>query len=293
MAKCRSHPNNMQPDNTGWLRLAESRRANDRWQRVIRVQAVRVLTALGVPIDGLKALPDLPSDAEGLLIYGSRARGDAVPGSDVDLLAMVATSRPSMSVGEVSISFYTADQLSTGVGTLFGAHLKRDAKVIWDQQGRLGRAIEAMGDVDTGRLFARAGQMAELFTSLEEDLPKYLPGLLREARYLLRSCLYAQAMAANAPCFSVRELANRHGDPNLARLLASRQKSESKVSDLHECLFRLRSIIGEFPPSRNGSLEATVVNEWGKPSDLLSMSFMALGLSGAGSDYAEVEKILL
>jgi hypothetical protein len=29
------------------------------------------------------------------------------------------------------------------------------------------------------------------------------------------------------------------------------------------------------------------------PGDLLSMAFMALGITGEGSDYAEVEKILL
>jgi hypothetical protein len=55
----------------------------------------------------------------------------------------------------------------------------------------------------------------------------------------------------------------------------------------------LGGIVGEFPRSRHGSLEATIVNEWGRPSDLLSMAFMALGATGNGSDYAEVEKILL
>lgn len=129
--------------------------------------------------------------------------------------------------------------------------------------------------------------------SPEHDLPKYLPGLLREARYLLRSCLYAQAIAAGNPCFSVRELAVRHGDPHLAQLLASRQPGEPSISELTECLSRLRRIIGDFPPSRNGSLEATVVNEWDRAGDLLSMAFLALGITGQGSGYAEVEKILL
>ena len=52
-------------------------------------------------------------------------------------------------------------------------------------------------------------------------------------------------------------------------------------------------MIGEFPRNRHGSLEATIVNEWGCPSDVLSMAFMALGATGTDSDYAEVEKILL
>jgi hypothetical protein len=193
----------------------------------------------------------------------------------------------------VNVSYYTVEQLSTGIGTLFGAHLKRDGKIVGDESGRLSLAVEKMGEVDTDRLLARALTMSELFTSPERDLPKYLPGLLRQARYLLRSCLYAQAIADCDPCFSVRELAVRHGDPNLARLLASRQPAGATAADLEECLSRLRGIIGEFPPSKHGSLEATVVNEWGQASDILSMAFMALGATGKGSDYAEVEKILL
>jgi len=212
---------------------------------------------------------------------------------DLDLLGLVNAPRPSTHSGDVNISYYTCDQLSTGVGTLFGAHLKRDAKILWDNDGCLGRAVENMGEVNTNRLLARARRMSELFTSPERDLPKYLPGLLRQARYLLRSCLYAQTIAGGDPCFSVRELADRHGDPNLARLLASSQPGKATGADFEECLSRLRGIIGDFPTSEHGSLEATVVNEWEQPSDVLSMAVMALGAAVEGSDYAEVEKILL
>src|SRR5690606_11421145 len=115
----------------------------------------------------------------------------------------------------------------------------------------------------------RARRMSELFTNPERDLPKYLPGLLRQARYLLRSCLYAQAIADGAPCFSVRELAVRHGDQHLVRLLASRQADAATRTDFDDCVSRLQGITGEFPRSSHGSLEACVVNEWGEASDIL------------------------
>ena len=83
------------------------------------------------------------------------------------------------------------------------------------------------------------------------------------------------------------------GDPCLARLLASWQPGDATAHDLEECLSRLRGIVGKFPSSEHGSLEATIVNEWGRPGDILSIAFMALGATVNGADYAEVEKILL
>lgn len=259
---------------------------------MIRQAVVEGLQQLGVPTRMLDSLPKFEA-TRGVLVFGSRARGDAVTGSDLDLLALVHTPRPSADDGNVSVSYYTSDQLASGVGTLFGAHLKRDAKVLWDPDGTLDQALASFGDVETNRLFDRALQMSTLFTSLERDLPKYLPGLLREARYLLRSCLYARAIASGDPCFSVRELANRSDDPQLVSLLASRQEGPPTVDELNGCLVRLKKIIGEFPMNKHGSLEATIVNEWDRPGDLLSMAFLALGVTGKGNEYAEVEKILL
>jgi len=256
-------------------------------------EILRALRELGVPSRLVRTFPRLPRDTDGVLIYGSRARGDSLDDSDLDVLALVPAARASWSVGDISVSFYTADQLASGVGTLFGAHLRRDSKLLWDPTGLLQRNVGAMGAVDTRRLIQRAHAMSALLTTQDLDLPKYLEGLLRQARYLLRSCLYAQAIDDGEPCFSVREISRRLSDPSLVELLASRQRSVPSQRALDECVRRLRDLVGEFPESVHGSLEATVVNEWGKKSDLLSASFLALGTTGAGSMYAEVDKILL
>ena len=258
-----------------------------------RPQLLESLAKLAVPDELAGCVPAMPINSSGLLLYGSWARGDAVPGSDLDLLAIVEQPRPSIYSGDVSVSHYTIAQLESGRGTLFGAHLKRDAKVLWDPRGELGVALSRMGEVDTERLFSRARNMSRILGCPGMDLPKYLPGLLREARYLLRSCLYARAIAEGKPCFSVREIAQRNADPPLASLLSSRHTTEPSVAELTECISRLEVILGQLPKNAHGSLEALIVNEWTNGGDLLSMAFMALGATGDDSDYAEVDKILL
>lgn len=258
-----------------------------------RSQVVSSLVALGVQPDVLQSFPEIPADVSAIMVYGSQARGDAIPGSDLDILALASSGRPSTYSGDTNISYYTAAQLQCGIGTLFGAHLKRDGKILADPKGELATVLDSIGDVDTPRLLERSLNLSQLFTCPERDLPKYLPGLVRQARYLLRSCLYAQAIADGEPCFSVRELSIRHRDPELVHLLSSRHSREPTLEDYRQSTSRLKEIVGPFPPNPHRSLEATIVNEWETNGDLLSMAFLALGITGQETDYAEVEKILL
>ena len=276
----------------GVERIEGSRRADG--SASTRTLVLKRLDDLGVPEEIRESFPDLPADLRALMVYGSRARGDAVPTSDLDALGLTNSSRSTRSSGLTNLSFYTVSELRSGIGTLFGEHLRRDGRILFDPDGDLAEVLEGMDRVDTRRVFERSLAMAALFTTLDADIPKYLFGLTRAARYLLRSSLYAKTIAEGKMCFSVRELAERYDEPALVELLASRPAMEPTLEDLQECTSRLATLVGDFPVNPHGSLESTVVNEWDRPGDILSMAFMALGSAGDGlSDYAEVGKILL
>ena len=135
--------------------------------------------------------------------------------------------------------------------------------------------------------------MGKILTCPEMDLPSIWQVFCVRPGTCCVAVSYARAIAEGDPCFSVREIAERNADPSLVSLLASRQVKEPSIDDLTECVSRLEAIVGSLPMNPHGSLEALVVNEWYSGGDLLAMAFMALGIAGGESDYAEVDKILL
>lgn len=235
----------------------------------------------------------LPEEAQGLIIYGSRARGDHIATSDLDLLAVVPEMRRGFTAGSVSVSCYTRDQLATAKGTLFGAHLRRDSRVLLDPNLGLADLLEDMGDVDTDRLLERIRRFSCVLNANPDDRSRSLKGLVRQARYLLRSAMYGLAIREGEPCFSVRELAERHHDPQLVGLLASRPPADATPSELDTLCERLSSLLGQLPDNPHGSLDALIVNEWNSDPELVSIAVMARGHESRSDPYEEIAKVLL
>lgn len=122
-----------------------------------------------------------------------------------------------------------------------------------------------------------------------------LPGLVRLARYLLRTAVYAQAMRIGPPCFSVRELASKFGDPDLATLLASDPivTGPPTIDILEDLVKRLTTIVGPLPPNTYGSISALAVATWDEDRILATLAIRAASDDENTLDYSDLPKVLL
>lgn len=256
----------------------------------------RALRRLGVDEHLIAtAIHLLPGEAVAALAYGSRARGDHKETSDLDMLTLVDVPCGSRSLGGVNVSCYTVDQLSDARGTLFGMHLRRDGVVLWDPGVLLRPLLATLCDPDPSRLFARLRDLAVMLDVPPCDQTRYASGLARVARYFLRTAIYVQALAAGQPCFSVRELAARHSEPELVALLSSDPAQQGPVDAalVRDLTARLAAVVGPLPANQLGSLRALVVGDWYEHPERAALATLALAGHGQEFDYARLPKVLL
>jgi hypothetical protein len=234
----------------------------------------------------------------GLLLYGSRARGDYLDHSDFDVLRLARGDFHTFKLRRLSVSTYTAEQLGGASGTLFGTHLLRDGRVLFDPAGELAEALSLIAPATPGALLATVRRYSMILDLPASERSGHLPGLVRLTRYLLRTAVYAKAMLQGKPCFSVRELAIRFDDPALATLLASDTDLLAPASPalMDELTSRLVAIVGPLPYNRFGSLAATATGMWDGDRNLAALAVRAGSEDDDDADsldYSDLPKVLL
>ena len=238
----------------------------------------------------------LPDRAIGVLLYGSYARGDFTPDSDVDLLLLRSRPAGTVQSGRISVSTYTPAQLTSAARTLFGMHLARDGAILHDTQGQLRSILTRMGKPVPQEVFGRIRHLAAILDVPEQDENKYTAGLTRVARYLLRTAIYVAAIEQGEPCFSVRELAVRLNDPDLVTVLSANPAVSvpPSVDSLSGLRRRLKDVVGPLATNSHGALRNLVIAEWYEDSDRATLGTLALTRDDAGLfDYAALPKVLL
>ncbi|WP_241479804.1 nucleotidyltransferase domain-containing protein [Mycolicibacterium neoaurum] len=256
------------------------------------------LVDFGIPIAMVDQICErLDKNVVGVLMYGSWARHDAGPESDLDILILTNDTANYTTVEappKLSVSRYTRDQLQGAAETLFGMHLARDGVIVYDEHNQLETILKSFSAPNPRHLIERVRKFSLVFDIPNDELTTYLVGLCKLARYLLRSTIYAIALEQGAPCFSVRELSERFNDPSLATILSSHPGvyPAPSAAVLDDLLLRLRKAVGE--PERNpfGTIHSLIVGYWDDDPELAQLATLALG-SGDALPYSEIPKVVL
>jgi hypothetical protein len=260
------------------------------------VPVAQRLEALGVPV---RLVSDLQAKLAGtcraLLLYGSWARGDADEHSDLDVLAVDYSGAVPRQGGDVSLSFYSENELRDSTGTLFGHHLSRDGVILYDREGVLASVLPAIRPPGPGTVQARIRSLSAVLDVPDQDTTTYMDGLTKVARYLLRSALYAQALDSGAPCYSVREIAQRRAEPELEAILSSHgdKRPPATRAVLRDLTARLTDAVGGLAANPFGSLHDLIEGAWDENRELSNFAVLCLPADDDELPYDELPKVVL
>lgn len=235
----------------------------------------------------------LPKRAAGVILYGSVARGDTSPASDIDLLVVTDRPRRTAARGRVNVTTYDALQFASAQGTLYGMHISRDGLILHDSGGTA-VSIAVFGEVEVNRLTQRLERLAALLELPEREIKENLTGFVRHARYVLRTATYLKALRTGEPCFSVTELSHRFDDPSLSVLLSSHAEVHGPPSHevFDELRNRTRRLLQRPPAPHYQTLKDAIVGygaEWPEVGDAATLI-----LNRDESDpYATIPRVIL
>ncbi len=199
--------------------------------------------------------PALPT-----LLYGSVARGDAGPHSDIDVLQIVQRPAAAYRVGHVSVVAYPLQHLRAlcRVGNLFVAHLACEGTPLWGDKA----LFKAVQDAYVPPASFDAHREAIRLTAMALDVDQTTwtrnpAGFVGLAAYLLRSEATVAAAERGDLIFAVSALATALDRPELTHILG--RETPPTWATFRRARGALQAALGTSLCNRWGSLEALAV----------------------------------
>lgn len=193
-----------------------------------------------------------------VMLYGSMARGDATPHSDIDVLALGPVQK-SVLRDNLSLTVYEPKKLRrmAEAGSLFVLHLRLEGFLLRDSNGVLRSILDAWQPPDIGRMRRGIVAACAILDSSEVQDDSRLESLTNVVVFLLRTALYLRCFELGRPCFGTVPVAEVLQDD---RILTALHRDIANVPRLSVLMKLLRDYLGELPKNPFGSLEALAVS---------------------------------
>ncbi|WP_366919240.1 nucleotidyltransferase domain-containing protein [Burkholderia seminalis] len=164
-----------------------------------------------------------------LALYGSRARADQNPDSDVDLFAITSETDYKMIVrNNINIACYPRDLAHTRAenGDLYMLHIVREAKDLFDYTGELSKLRDKFKYKSNYELEIQlASDLAWFILDTEKTFRNYTL-FNRRIAWCVRTILIALSAEARAPVFSARQLGELAGSLETVALIENKDSEQ-------------------------------------------------------------------
>ena len=173
-----------------------------------------------------------------MAVFGSRARGDDDPKSDIDILLITSGKKPRLvNKDRLSFSLYPSKWLlkKAQAGDLFVFHLVREAKVIYDSRGDFARMCVAFQQKDSYELEIRqASTLGWFLYRYGAEFDSYNQ-INRRMAWCVRTILIARTAEAGEPVFSAAALSRFAKSRAVEQLI--KNKSDDDLNPENFALF--------------------------------------------------------
>lgn len=164
---------------------------------------------------------EIDTPVTGIVLYGSRARQDATPSSDTDVLVVTPDEAGKHYGQQLSIVSYTEGELTDVFerGTLMGDHLKRESKIIYDPSNRVETLYGLYVEPNHSRIREEIQGARTLLGVSRDEFEQHPYNFLYLARYICRvSATLLHREVCGTYNYSYRSVAATLGIPELQEL---------------------------------------------------------------------------